>query len=301
MARRKSSLVRALLLTPFAAQSPRGWHASVGAQGAPEERCTCRRRSGPDRSARLPHSRQVTPKKTTKKKPGELSCARCTPCRPHLGGARLRIVHPNTVLLVSGHCRHCCPPHPPLCPSSCWRRRRSSRNPRRGCRQDAEAVPIPPRHARPEGDPQVPEKHRPAGPQAALRPPGASHVSALAAATRLRRSAGWVCAWWGHGLEVSLTLCGRRTQVREIANNLTPEPFRWTAEALLALQEVRVLLLAVRDEWTLTSAVLSVCAVHGGLHGAPVRGLQPVRHPRQARHNQCVFSGLSRGPSWVYR
>jgi hypothetical protein len=95
MARRKSSLVRALLLTPFAAQSPRGWHASVGAQGAPEERCTCRRRSGPDRSARLPHSRQVTPKKTTKKKPGELSCARCTPCRPHLGGARLRIVHPT--------------------------------------------------------------------------------------------------------------------------------------------------------------------------------------------------------------
>jgi histone H3/H4 len=28
-------------------------------------------------------------------------------------------------------------------------------------------------------------------------------------------------------------------QVREIANNLTEEPFRWTAEALLALQEVR--------------------------------------------------------------
>jgi len=28
-------------------------------------------------------------------------------------------------------------------------------------------------------------------------------------------------------------------QVREIANNLTPEPYRWTAEALLALQEVR--------------------------------------------------------------
>jgi histone H3/H4 len=28
-------------------------------------------------------------------------------------------------------------------------------------------------------------------------------------------------------------------QVREIANNLTEEPFRWTAEALLALQEAR--------------------------------------------------------------
>jgi histone H3 len=27
--------------------------------------------------------------------------------------------------------------------------------------------------------------------------------------------------------------------VREIANNLTEEPFRWTAEALLALQEAR--------------------------------------------------------------
>lgn len=32
------------------------------------------------------------------------------------------------------------------------------------------------------------------------------------------------------------------TQVRETSNNLTPEPFRWTAESLLALQEVRILL-----------------------------------------------------------
>ena len=28
-------------------------------------------------------------------------------------------------------------------------------------------------------------------------------------------------------------------QVREISNMVAPEPFRWTAEALLALQEVR--------------------------------------------------------------
>lgn len=28
-------------------------------------------------------------------------------------------------------------------------------------------------------------------------------------------------------------------QCREITNNVAPEPFRWTAEALLALQEVR--------------------------------------------------------------
>jgi hypothetical protein len=28
-------------------------------------------------------------------------------------------------------------------------------------------------------------------------------------------------------------------QVREIGNQIAPEPFRWTAEALLALQEVR--------------------------------------------------------------
>jgi hypothetical protein len=27
-------------------------------------------------------------------------------------------------------------------------------------------------------------------------------------------------------------------QVREISNQVAPEPFRWTAEALLALQEV---------------------------------------------------------------
>jgi hypothetical protein len=34
--------------------------------------------------------------------------------------------------------------------------------------------------------------------------------------------------------------------VREIANNLTEEPFRWTAEALLALQEVRCACVATR-------------------------------------------------------
>lgn len=138
-------------------------------------------------------------------------CARLTPGdaqEDHQEEARwvvLRTLHPlpgapgwsapqncatQTVLLVSPHCRQ---PHSPFCPFSCWRRRRSSRNPRRGCRQDAEAVPIPPRHARPEGDPQVPEKHRPAGPQAALRSPGASHVSALAAAARLRLAASWLC------------------------------------------------------------------------------------------------------------
>jgi hypothetical protein len=32
------------------------------------------------------------------------------------------------------------------------------------------------------------------------------------------------------------------SQVREISNQVAPEPFRWTAEALLALQEVRVAL-----------------------------------------------------------
>ncbi len=32
--------------------------------------------------------------------------------------------------------------------------------------------------------------------------------------------------------------CCRHRQVREIGNQVTPEPFRWTAEALLALQEV---------------------------------------------------------------
>ena len=43
----------------------------------------------------MPASRQVTPKKTTKKKPGGLFYARCTPCRARLGGARLRIAPPK--------------------------------------------------------------------------------------------------------------------------------------------------------------------------------------------------------------
>ena len=38
MARRKSTLVRALLLTPLTAQLACCWHASVGAQAAAEER-----------------------------------------------------------------------------------------------------------------------------------------------------------------------------------------------------------------------------------------------------------------------
>lgn len=33
--------------------------------------------------------------------------------------------------------------------------------------------------------------------------------------------------------------CPACLQVREIGNQIAPEPFRWTAEALLALQEVR--------------------------------------------------------------
>jgi hypothetical protein len=35
-------------------------------------------------------------------------------------------------------------------------------------------------------------------------------------------------------------VCSAVLQVREIANRIAPEPFRWTAEGLLALQEVRI-------------------------------------------------------------
>jgi hypothetical protein len=44
------------------------------------------------------------------------------------------------------------------------------------------------------------------------------------------------------GMVVSCAICtspAPAAQVREIGNQVTPEPFRWTAEALLALQEVR--------------------------------------------------------------
>ncbi len=130
------------------------------------------------------------------------------------------------------------------------------------CGEAAEAFPLPARHARAQGDPQVPEEHGPAGPQAALRAPGAwrctrrrccrrSRDAALARNARARR------AQQGFGrAHRSIPRCARtRTalrarmcahllllcplQVREIANNLTEEPFRWTAEALLALQEAR--------------------------------------------------------------
>lgn len=37
----------------------------------------------------------------------------------------------------------------------------------------------------------------------------------------------------------ALVLCCVHAQVREIGNKVAPEPFRWTADALLALQEVR--------------------------------------------------------------
>ena len=44
----------------------------------------------------------------------------------------------------------------------------------------------------------------------------------------------WKTAWKGH--EPHLGTC--HLQVREITNNLAPVPFRWTAEGLLAMQEV---------------------------------------------------------------
>jgi hypothetical protein len=44
-------------------------------------------------------------------------------------------------------------------------------------------------------------------------------------------------------------MCSAVLQVREIANRIAPEPFRWTAEGLLALQEVGRSWLFQRPLW----------------------------------------------------
>ena len=83
------------------------------------------------------------------------------------------------------------------------------------------------------------------------------------------------------------------SQAREITNGVAPEPFRWTAEALLALQEVRRKTEMERMERkTLStphdphSRLSSLFLGHGGLHRPPVRGHQPVRDPREAGDDQ---------------
>ena len=117
----------------------------------------------------------------------------------------------------------------------------------------------------------------------------------------------WPACWtiWRHaGLQRS-RVCSEQThtellsvlQCREITNMFAPEPFRWTAEALMAMQEVcrGHARLEGLPPGRLAALQLTVCArsamIHAGdgrLHGAPAGGLQPVRHPREAGHHQCV-------------
>lgn len=104
----------------------------------------------------------------------------------------------------------------------------------------------------------------------------------------------------------SLACCLCFMQTREITNNVAPEPFRWTAEGLLALQEateVRVGYVcgcsqrkAAAAGWRprqglqclLLWAVAPLLQINGpaGLSGPPAGGLQPLCHPCQARHHQ---------------
>jgi len=93
------------------------------------------------------------------------------------------------------------------------------------------------------------------------------------------------------------------SQAREITNGVAPEPFRWTAEALLALQEVRgfffmfslIFLFLVGRSFAsfsrsrasfFPSSLKKQKLGDGGLYRAPVRGHQPVRDPRQASDDQ---------------
>ena len=110
---------------------------------------------------------------------------------------------------------------------------RPRRRPRR--RQAA----VPPGDGRPARDPQVPAVHRAAHPQAALCAAGEKSFE--------RASWGWQCACarlererpCTPFLTSSVFFFLPLPQAREITNGVAPEPFRWTAEALLALQEVR--------------------------------------------------------------
>lgn len=43
-------------------------------------------------------------------------------------------------------------------------------------------------------------------------------------------------------------------QVRELTNDVAPEPFRWTAEGLLALQEVNILYLGLPEHLPISHA-----------------------------------------------
>ncbi len=119
-------------------------------------------------------------------------------------------------------------------------------------------APVPSGHCGPEGDPEVPEEHRVAHPQAALLTAGRLWSLRCAYSTVQtdiveeglphREKKKQELAPFQNCLvprtppshsglhDRSFPPLG--AQVREISNMVAPEPFRWTAEALLALQEV---------------------------------------------------------------
>lgn len=66
-----------------------------------------------------------------------------------------------------------------------------------------------------------------------------------------------------------LTLAAPAAQVREIGNQVTPEPFRWTAEALLALQEVRTATIPAQQVLLVTRQQGACCS---GQDRSAVRG-----------------------------
>ena len=127
---------------------------------------------------------------------------------------------------------------------------RPRRRPRR--RQAA----VPPGDGRPARDPQVPAVHRAAHPQAALCAAGEKSFE--------RAKWGWQCACarlererpCTPFLTSSVFFFLPLPQAREITNGVAPEPFRWTAEALLALQE------ATEDFVVHLFEDTNLCAIH---------------------------------------
>lgn len=71
-----------------------------------------------------------------------------------------------------------------------------------------------------------------------------------------------------------LTSCDYSTQVREISNEVSPEPFRYTAESLLAIQE------ATEDFLVHLFEDCNLCAIHAKRVTIMPKDLQLARRIR---------------------
>ncbi|KAK3234730.1 histone H3-like centromeric protein hH3v [Cymbomonas tetramitiformis] len=71
--------------------------------------------------------------------------------------------------------------------------------------------------------------------------------------------------------------------VREISNSVSPEPFRWTAEALMAIQT------CAEDVLTHLFEDCNLCAIHAGRVTIMVKDLQLTRRIRGPKFGICTY------------